>query len=60
MMSIEVADVHKCYDDLKALDLPEKFKAARLTPIKAETWGLECFLHNPSGNHWHFGSFTPQ
>jgi hypothetical protein len=58
MLFIEVTDVQQCYQDLKALDLPSKFKGVRLTPIREEPWGKECFLHDPSGILWHFGSFT--
>jgi len=58
MLFIEVTDVQQCYQDLKALDLPSKFKGARLSPIREEPWGKECFLHDPSGILWHFGTFT--
>lgn len=57
MLFIEVEDVDQCFQQLAALDLPGRFKGARLTPIRDETWGRECFLHDPSGILWHFGSF---
>lgn len=57
MVFIEVEDVDQCFQQLAALDLPGRFKGARLTPIRDETWGRECFLHDPSGILWHFGSF---
>lgn len=57
MIFIEVEDVDECYRQLAALDLPGRFKGARLSPIKNDTWGKECFLHDPSGILWHFGAF---
>lgn len=58
MIFIEVADVDQCYQDLAALELDKNFENARLTPICHENWGSECFLHDPSGILWHFGSFS--
>jgi catechol 2,3-dioxygenase-like lactoylglutathione lyase family enzyme len=57
MLFLEVEDVECCYADLLALDLPGKYDGARLTPIRVEFWGRECFLHDPSGILWHFGEF---
>ncbi|TKC06232.1 VOC family protein [Pedobacter frigoris] len=57
MIFIEVADVEQYYQELLALDLPSKYKDARLSPIRADYWGKECFLHDPSGILWHFGEF---
>ena len=59
MVFLEVDDVDICYADLKALDLPSKYKNAKLSPIKTWDWGRECFLHDPSGVLWHFGQFNP-
>ena len=58
MVFIEVEDVDQCYQDLKDKELPQKFKGARLSPIKDWDWGRECFLHDPSGVLWHFGQFS--
>ena len=57
MLFMEVDDTARFYEDLKALDLPSKYKNVRLTPIRNEEWGRECFLHDPSGILWHFGEF---
>lgn len=57
MLFIEVEDLDKCHQDLMALDLPNTFNGARLSGIKKEEWGRECFLHDPSGILWHFGHF---
>jgi len=57
MLFLEVDDVDRYWNELKALDLPAKYKNVRLTPIRDEPWGRECFLHDPSGILWHFGAF---
>ena len=57
MIFLEVDDVNRYWNELLALDLTTKYKGARLTPIKENDWGRECFLHDPSGILWHFGEF---
>lgn len=57
MIFLEVDDVARYYDELRALDLTAKYPGVRLTPIKKYEWGQECFLHDPSGILWHFGEF---
>ncbi len=57
MVFLEVEDVEATFEHLKLLKLPEKFEGVKLTPIKEEAWGKECFLHDPSGVLWHFGEF---
>lgn len=58
MMFVEVDDVDRYFNDLLALDLPAKYAGAKLTPVRRESWGSECFLHDPSGILWHFGAFS--
>ncbi|HTD98142.1 MAG TPA: hypothetical protein VK668_02605 [Mucilaginibacter sp.] len=58
MIFLEVDDVSRCYNELVALNLPAKYKGAKLTPVRNEVWGRECFLHDPSGILWHFGEFN--
>lgn len=58
MLFLEVDDVDRYYKELLALNLPAKYEGARLTPIRVEPWGKECFLHDPSGILWHFGEFS--
>lgn len=58
MIFVEVKDVQKVYDELLTLDLPHKYEASKLAPIRVENWGRECFLHDPSGVLWHFGEFS--
>ncbi|WP_231427769.1 MULTISPECIES: glyoxalase [Pedobacter] len=58
MIFMEVGDVDRFYDELLELDLPGKYENVRVTPIRIENWGKECFLHDPSGILWHFGEFN--
>ncbi|MGN6510709.1 MAG: VOC family protein [Chitinophaga sp.] len=57
MIFLEVDDVQQFWDELVTLGLPEKYKNVKLTPIRVEDWGRECFVHDPSGILWHFGEF---
>ena len=57
MLFLEVDDVEQFWSDLVALDLPAKYEAVRLVPIRNLDWGRECFVHDPSGILWHFGEF---
>lgn len=58
MIFLEVEDVNVFWDQLVALDLTSKYKNARLSPIRVDSWGSECFVHDPSGILWHFGTFS--
>ncbi len=58
MIFVEVANVDHYHSELEKLGLQHKYKNVRLTPIKIDTWGSECFLHDPSGILWHFGAFN--
>jgi len=57
MLFLEVDDVGRYWNELLALDLTAKYSDVKLTPVRNETWGRECFLHDPSGILWHFGEF---
>jgi catechol 2,3-dioxygenase-like lactoylglutathione lyase family enzyme len=57
MLFLEVDDVDRYWKELSGLGLEKKYKNVRLTPIRKENWGRECFLHDPSGILWHFGEF---
>src|SRR5215469_15892219 len=57
MVFMEVDDVSRFWEELVVLSLPDKYKGVRLTPIRVEPWGRECFVHDPSGILWHFGEF---
>ncbi len=58
MVFVEVADVDAYYQQLMSLNLSSQFSHARLVPVRVESWGKECFLHDPSGILWHFGQFN--
>lgn len=58
MVFMEVDDVNRYYDEIKKLDLPNKYEGVKLVPIRVLDWGKECFLHDPSGILWHFGEFN--
>lgn len=57
MVFLEVDDVARYYEELSALNLPAKYENVKLTHIRVNAWGRECFLHDPSGILWHFGEF---
>lgn len=58
MIFLEVDNVNRFYNELFALNLPQKYEGVKVTPIRQYDWGSECFLHDPSGILWHFGEFT--
>ena len=58
MIFLEVKDVDVCWQELQNLGLHLKYDGVRLSPIKQDVWGKECFLHDPSGILWHFGAFN--
>ena len=58
MIFLEVENVERYWEEVIALDLPNKYKTVRLVPIRKEAWGKECFVHDPSGVLWHIGEFT--
>jgi hypothetical protein len=58
MVFLEVEDVELYWNQLLTLNLTQKYKEARLVPVKNNSWGKECFLHDPSGILWHFGEFA--
>ncbi len=58
MLFLEVDNVEQYWNELQSLGLQHKYKDVRLTAIKKDVWGRECFLHDPSGILWHFGEFN--
>jgi len=57
MIFLEVENVQNTWDELVSLNLPDKYVNVRITPIRVEHWGRECFVHDPSGVLWHLGEF---
>lgn len=58
MIFMEVENVKQFWNELMALNLTSKYKTIRLVPAREMEWGKECFVHDPSGNLWHFGQFN--
>lgn len=58
MIFVEVENAVRYFEHLSLMDLPAKYPGARLSPVRIEDWGRECFLHDPSGILWHFGEFA--
>lgn len=58
MIFAEVDDADRYRDELQQLNLPSKYNNVRLSPVVIKDWGKECFLHDPSGILWHFGTFN--
>lgn len=58
MIFLEVDDVNRYWNELQNLGLHQKYKNVKLTPVRIEDWGKECFMHDPSGILWHFGEFN--
>ena len=58
MVFVEVVDVHQFWKALQSLELESKYENVRLIPVRNESWGSECFVHDPSGILWHFGTFN--
>ena len=57
MIFLEVEDLAQYWKKLLALNLTDKYKEVRISPIKSYDWGKECFVHDPSGILWHIGEF---
>ena len=57
MIFLEVEDVDRYWTELQNLALNKKYKNVKLTPVRNDYWGRECFIHDPSGILWHFGEF---
>ena len=58
MVFMEVENVKQFWNELMELDLTSKYETVKLIPIRELEWGKECFVHDPSGNLWHFGEFS--
>ncbi|PCJ89970.1 MAG: glyoxalase [Flavobacteriales bacterium] len=58
MIFLEVDNVDQYWEELNSKGLHNKYKYARLMPIKEFEWGRECFMHDPAGVLWHFCQFN--
>ncbi|MCE7041376.1 glyoxalase [Dyadobacter sp. CY312] len=57
MIFLEVENVERYHQELSAMQLSRKYDGVKLSGIRIEDWGKECFLHDPSGILWHIGEF---
>lgn len=57
MLFVEIADLNSFHKQLVERDLPVKYPAVRVSSIRTQDWGRVCFVHDPSGILWQFGSF---
>jgi catechol 2,3-dioxygenase-like lactoylglutathione lyase family enzyme len=58
MLFMEVDNVARFWEELVALNLPDKYPGVKIVPVRHLDWGSECFVHDPSGILWHFGTFN--
>ncbi len=58
MIFMEVEDADRYYEEIAALGLTSKYENVKLLPVRILDWGRECFLVDPSGVLWHFGTFA--
>jgi len=57
MLFLEVENVEGYHKELSAKELVSKYDGVKLSAVRIEDWGKECFLHDPSGILWHIGEF---
>jgi hypothetical protein len=57
MIFLEVENVERYHQELSAMELISKYDGVKLSQVRIEDWGKECFLHDPSGILWHIGEF---
>ncbi|MDM4019342.1 hypothetical protein [Roseiconus lacunae] len=58
MVFLEVEDLNLQRSQLIHSGIVDRYTGARVSEIQASDWGREFFLHDPSGNLWHIGSFS--
>ena len=58
MIFMEVENFKQFWNELMPLNLTSKYKIIKLVPVRIMKFGKECFVHDPSGNLWHFGQFN--
>jgi hypothetical protein len=46
MIFFQVENVQHTWDELVSMELTRKYQDVKLTPIRVENWGRECFLHD--------------
>lgn len=58
MVFLEVTDLDRQHSAIVESGLVDRFQGVRLSDIQDNDWGREFFLHDPSGNLWHIGTFA--
>ncbi len=57
MLFLEVDDAYAFLEDLQTRNLPQQFPGVRVSEMAVNDWGVEFFVHDPSGILWHIGTF---
>lgn len=57
MLFLEVEDARATLLEIKAKALPSNFPGVRVSEVVVNDWGMEFFVHDPSGILWHIGTF---
>ena len=52
-----VNDVKKCFEQIKQLQLKNKYTGIRIIPVKEKPWGEACYILDPSGIALCFAQF---
>lgn len=58
MLFLEHENPNDYREILLQLHLNKKYPEVKISQIQENDWGLEFFLHDPSGNLWHIGKFS--
>jgi len=57
MLFLEVSDPESVLQEVLKKDLPSRYPKVRVSKMVYTDWGMEFFVHDPSGILWHIGSF---
>ncbi len=58
MVFLEVSDLECQRSAILESGLVDRYEGGRVSEIQENEWGREFFMHDPSGNLWHIGSFS--
>ena len=57
MLMLEVKNIDSWLSRFRASEVASTFATAKLTDVVPQPWGKVFYLHDPSGNLWHFCQF---
>lgn len=60
MLFLEVNDVMKVFEDIKALELNKKYSGVEIRSMKKEPWGNVFYIIDPAGILLHVAQFTTE